>query len=102
MATITLVYRIDVGNQDPANFVGVVEAIDVDADLEPLNMTVLSDDTVQGAPGVIRTIVLQTNATSDAMFPTDANKIAATRGLLTNVFGIQVPAKVTADEPVVS
>lgn len=102
MATITLVYRVDVGSQNPALFVGRVEALDVDANFEMLSMTVLSDTTVQEAPGVKRTIVLQTNATSDAMFPTDANKIAATRGLLTNVFGIQVPSRVTAEEPVVA
>lgn len=102
MALITLVYRIDVGNQDPALFVGRVEALDVDPNFEMLSMTKISDDTVQEAPGVKRTIVLQTNATSDAMFPTDASKIAATRGMLTNVFGIRVPARVTAEEPVVS
>lgn len=102
MATVTLIYKIDVGNQNPANFVGRVESVDVDANLELLNMTKFSDDTVQGAPGVVRTIVLHTNATSDGMFPTDDNKIAATRGILTNVFAAQIPAKVTADEPVVS
>lgn len=102
MATITLVYRVEVGNQDPANFVGRVETIDVAPDLEKLNVSVSSDNTVQAGAEIVRTIALLTNATSDGMFPTDANKIAATRGLLTNVFRARVPAKVTADEPVVS
>lgn len=102
MATITLVYKIDVGNQDPANLLARLEAIDVDANFEMLQMTKTSDVSAIALPGLTRTIELQTNATSDQMFPTDALKRSATKGLLTNVFAIQMPAQVSADEPVVT
>lgn len=102
MATITLVYRIDVGNQSPAALFATVRDVDVDPNLEMLSMTKTSDLTIVAPPGLVRTIELTTNPTSDAMFPTDENKIAATRGMCTNVLAAQVPAIVTADEPVVS
>lgn len=102
MATITLVYNIDVGHQNPANLLTRVEAVDVDPDLEMLNMTKTGDVTVFGAPGLVRTVTLETNATSDAMFPTNDNKIAATRGICTNRLRQQIPAGVEAEEPVVT
>jgi hypothetical protein len=102
MATVTLVYRIRVGNQDPAALLARAEAVEVDPIFEPLSMAKVSDVTAVVAPGLTRTIELETDAESDAMFPTDENKIAATRGLCTGVLSMQLPALVTADEPVVS
>ncbi len=102
MATLTLVYRIRVGNQNPALLQTLIQNIDVDPIFEPLSMMKISDNTVIGTPGLVRTIQLQTDAESDAMFPTDDSKIAATRGLCTGALSMRVPAAVTADEPVVS
>lgn len=98
---VTLVYEVAVGLQDPTAEAARVGAIPVDQELEFLSMTKISDVAVAGAGKVTRTVVLQTNATSDAMFPTAAELRAATVGLLSGVLGLAAPGLVTAFPPTV-
>lgn len=99
---ITLAYDVAVGLQDPTVEVAKVAAIQVDQEFDFLNMTKTSDVTAAGAGKVTRTIILATNATSDAMFPTSDELKAATRGLLSGVLGLATPGLVTAADPVVN
>lgn len=100
--TITLAYEVSVGLQNPASMISRVAAIEVSQELEFLNMNKVTDDTVAGTGKVTRTIGLETTDEAEAMFPTDAELIAATRELLSGVINLQFPGKVTAAEPVVS
>ncbi len=102
MAQITLVYRISVGNQKPSDFQVRVESVPLTYELEILFMNKISDVTVVAAPGLIRTVVLETTAEADNQYPTDALKKDVTRNLWTNNLQQQIPAAVTADEPVVA
>lgn len=99
---ITLAYDVAVGLQDPTVEATRVAAIPVDQELVFLNMTKTFDGTVAGAGKVTRTIILATNSTSDAMFPTTSELKAATRGLLSGVLGLATPGRVTAADPVVN
>lgn len=100
---ITLAYEVSIGLQNPASMVARIAAIEVSQELEFLQMTKVSDNTVAGSPGsVTRTIDLETTTEAEEMFPTDAELIAATRELLSGVINLQFPGKVTAAEPVVS
>lgn len=102
MAHITLVYDIASGLQNPTSLAAIVAAIPISQELAFLHMSVFSDATVALTQSVRRTVVLETNADSDAMFPTDSEKIAATRNLLSGVLGLPTPARVTTSAPVVS
>lgn len=99
---ITLAYDVAVGLQDPTAEATRVAAIPVDQEFEFLHMTKTSDATTPGVGKVTRTIILQTDADSDAMFPTADELKAATRHLLSGVLGLATPGQVTAAEPVVN
>lgn len=86
-----------------ADFVSLVNGADIfQGELTFLSMSVNSDGTVAAGGDAIRTIVLDTDAESDAMFPTDAEKIAATKALYTSTLALKVPGVVSAEDPVVS
>lgn len=102
MAQITLVYRISVGNQAPAAYQAIVEGISLEDELEILFMNKISDETAVAAPGLIRTVVLETTQECDNQYPTDDLKKDVTRGLWTNILQQRIPAAVVADEPVVA
>jgi hypothetical protein len=99
---VTLTYDVATGLQDPALMAPKIAAIPVDQEFEFLHMTKTSDVTTQGAAKVTRSIILQTDAESDQMFPTTDDLKAATRHLLSGVLGLAAPGSVLAAEPVVN
>lgn len=99
---ITLSYDVAVGLQDPTAVAAKIGAIPVDQEFVFLNMTKTSDVTTPGAAKVTRSIILATNAVSDAMFPTTDELKAATRGLLSGILGLATPGLVTAADPIVN
>ncbi len=105
MATITLVYRMESNLLNQANAIAAMRDANLfEGELDLLSMSVDSDSTaiVAGTTQVQRVIVLLTDATSDANFPTDADKIAATVNLYGGVLAAQIPASVQAGIPEVA
>ena len=102
MRTVQLNYIVETGLQSPALMAPKILAIPVDQEFEFLNLDKISDTVAAGAGSVTRQIVLQTNATSDAMFPTNAELAAATTSILSGVLALQAPGRVTAVAPLVS
>lgn len=102
MPQVVLQYIVGAGIQDPVVIKTKVENIPVDQELEFLNMTKASDVTVAGAGTAIRTVVLQTDAASDEMFPTADELKGATRKLLSGLLALGTPSQVTSSEPIVN
>lgn len=99
---VTLAYDVSVGLQDPAVEAPKILAIPVDQEFTFLHMTKTSDVVTPGVGKVTRSIILATNADSDAMFPTADELKAATRHLLSGVLGLATPGSVLAAEPIVN
>jgi hypothetical protein len=99
---VTLAYDVEIGLQDPTAEAVKVAVIPVDQEFVFLHMNKTSDVTVAATGKVTRTIVLETDADSDVMFPTAAELVAATRALLSGVLGLATPGRVTAATPVVT
>lgn len=102
MRTVQLNYIVETGLQNPVLMAPKVLAIPVDQEFEFLNLDKVSDVATAGAGSVTRTIVLQTNATSDEMFPSNTELAAATTALLSGILALQAPGRVTAVAPIVS
>lgn len=104
MAQITLAYDVEIPEtMSDAAFAALVNGADIFVgELTFLSMSVNSDITAVIGSNARRTIVLDTDAESDAMFPTDAEKIGATANLYTTALALKVPGVVDAIEPVVS
>jgi hypothetical protein len=111
MATVTLDYFIRFGLAKASSLLSRVEAIVLNTgELDLLGMSIVSDTTVVvstapecAEPAFLqRTVVLETNAQGDALFP-DADALQdATRQLWRSRLNLLVPGVVTADEPVVT
>lgn len=102
MATVTLSYTILVGLQSAANLLAKVQAIVLDTgETELLGMDVVSDDSVVEGCDIVRTVVLETNAQGDELFPTPDAIADATRQLWRSRLNLLLPGIVTAAEPVV-
>lgn len=103
MATITLDYRIErPDNISGAVLSGIVAAADLfRGELDLLNMSVLADLTFLTPDEVVREIILFVLPAGENLFPNDADKIAATNNLYRQALAQLVPAKVTADAPIV-
>jgi hypothetical protein len=99
---VTLAYDIAVGLQDPALVAPKIALIPVDQEFDFLHMTKTSDVVSTSVGKVTRTIILQTDAVSDQMFPTSDELKAATRHLLSGVLGLATPGSVVASEPTVN
>lgn len=104
MAQITLVYDIPLPpTMSVAAFLAKVGAADIDqGELAYLSMSINSDTTAQSGTNARRTVVLDTDATSDVLFPTVEAKQYATRNLYTGALSLKVPGDVTAFTPSVS
>jgi len=110
MATVTLAYAIRVGLARASALLARVQAIVLNTgELDLLGMDVVSDVTVvvvdpqcAEAPFLERTVVLQTNAQGDELFPNTDAIMDATRQLWRARLNLLVPAVVTAAEPVVT
>lgn len=109
MFTATLVYAIGTGFQLAANYVTLVQSIDLyeppppgQGLLEMLGMDLISDITAAaGANTITRTVVLRTNTQGDGLYA-DADAVKdATRNLFTAALSTRVPGQVSAAEPVV-
>lgn len=98
---VTLAYDVSVGLQDPVAAAVRIGAIPLSQEWEFLQLDQVSDTAVPGAGKVTRTIVLQTNPTSDAMFPTADELKAATRKLCSGVLSLAGIGQVTASDPTV-
>lgn len=109
MATITLVYRIDLPDDiSPAVLAGLISeppagriSLGTEGELDLLNMTKIADFVTILLTEVTRTIVLFVDPEGEVLFPNDADKIAATRNLYRQTIAQKAPAKVNADDPVV-
>lgn len=101
MATITLTYSVAFPPNLPKGTVrDRLAAIPINAgELDVLSMSVQSDSAAVGASTVDRTIVLETDATSDENFPTDEAKIYATQQLFTDVLAYNLPGFVFQNGP---
>jgi hypothetical protein len=103
VSTITLVYDVNVGVQSPAAMVALVAAIALPrGELDLIGASITGDVTAVNGALVRRTVTLTTNAQGNANFPTDAEKIAATRDLYRGQLEIGFPGQVTAAVPVVA
>jgi hypothetical protein len=110
MATVTLVYAIRLGLARASSLLARVSDIVLNTgELELLGMDVVSDTTAVvtdpdcAEPAFLqRTIVLETNAQGDALFPSADAIQDATRQLWRSRLNILVPGIVTAAEPVVT
>lgn len=111
MATVTLTYAIRLGLARASSLLARVSDIVLDTgETELLGMDVVSDTTVvvgtapecAESPFIERTVVLQTNAQGDALFPTADAIMDATRNLWRARLNLLVPGVVTAAEPVVT
>ncbi len=103
MATVTLSYRVSVGLQSAANLLAKVDAIVLNTgELDLLGMTIVSDESIVTDCFIERTVVLETNAQGDALFPTADALQDATRQLWRSRLNLLVPGIVAADEPVVT
>ena len=110
MATVTLAYAIRLGLAQASSLLARVQAIVLNTgELDLLGMVIVSDVTVIvvdpqcGEPPFLeRTVVLQTNAQGDSLFPTADAIMDATRQLWRARLNLLVPAVVTAAEPVVT
>lgn len=103
MATVTLSYTILVGLQNAANLLAKVSAIVLNTgELSLLGMDVVSDGSVVDGCDIVRTVVLETNAQGDALFPTPDAIADATRLLWRSRLNLLLPGIVTAAEPVVT
>lgn len=103
MATITLDYFVSsASNISDAKLRDKVEAVDLfSGELDLLNMSVFADLTALSPGGVLRSVVLLTDAVSDELFPNDADKIAATKNLYRQTLAYGIPSKVEAADPIV-
>lgn len=105
MASITLDYFTLPAYQIPtALLVTRMAAPALDqGELDLLGYTIDSDVTAYQLDGTIRRrVVLGTTADSDALFPTDAERIYSTKGLFRDVISQGMPGFVTQSDPVVS
>jgi hypothetical protein len=103
MAVVTLSYRIGVGLQSAAALAARVGAIVLNTgELALLGMSIMSDVTVVDGCDLVRTVVLETNAQGNELFPTPTSLRDATRQLWRSRLNLLVPGVVTVDEPVVS
>lgn len=111
MSTVTLTYVIRVGLARASALLARVQAIVLNTgELDLLGMTVVSDTTVVVStapecaepPFLERTVVLETTAQGDELFPTPDALMDATRQLWRARLNLLVPGIVTAAEPVVT
>jgi hypothetical protein len=111
MATVTLTYAIRLGLARASALLARVQAIVLDSgELSLIGASVVSDVTVvvTDAPAcsepafLQRTVVLETNAQGDALFPNADALADATRNLWRARLNLLVPGVVTAAEPVVT
>lgn len=104
MATVTLVYRVSAGLQNPVAFATLVGDVPLfDGELDLLGLDVVSDDTI-AIPAdrvAVRTIVLETNEQGDSLWRTEEQLKLATRQLYTTELQLRIPGTSTADEPIV-
>jgi len=106
MAQVKLVYIIDVGSQDPSNFLAKVSNVRYnDGTVEALGFDFVGDvTTVVTLPEgdrIRHEITLETNAQGDTMWPTAEEIKNATRNIFNQSYELGVPALVAAEEPVV-
>lgn len=110
MATVTLTYAIQIGLARASALLARVSAIVLDTgETDLLGMEIITDTTVvvvdpecDAPPTLQRTVVLETNAQGDALFPTADSLADATRNLWRARLDVLVPGLVTAAEPVVT
>lgn len=104
MATVTLEYDVLVGRQNLAAMVAKVNAVPLlqDGTLSMLGMTKISDVSAALGSVVRRTIALQVDSAGQSRFPTDAEKIYATKGLCKSELELKLAASVQALTPVVT
>lgn len=103
MKNIELVYLIDVGVQNPLAFGARVQAVKFDQGaLEKLGMDFVGFSFGVDAGKIEWTIRLKTNALGDSLWQDDDALKYATRNLFQDSYALQLPALVTAKEPVVS
>lgn len=104
MAQITLTYECEIGLQDPSAMAVKVAAVDLfsDGTLDLLGMSVNADTTSAAGLLVTREIVLDVLADGEDRFPTDADKIVATRNLFGARLNLEGLVRVTPAEPVVT
>lgn len=103
MKIVTLVYLIDVGVQNPLAFGSRVQAVKFDQGaLAMLGMDFIGFNFGVAAGKIEWTIRLKTNALGDTLWQDDAALKYATRNLFQDSYALQLPALVTAEEPVVS
>jgi hypothetical protein len=110
MVMVTLRYSVSLGLQAAANLLAKVQSVVLNTgELDLLGMTVSSDVSAvvtdpdcDPLPFIQRTVVLETNAQGDELFPTADALMDATRQLWRSRLNLLVPGIVTADEPVVT
>lgn len=104
MATVTLRYDVNVGRQDLGAMVARVQAVPLleDGTLDMLGMTKAIDVSAVNGSSVRRTITLTVDAAGQQRFPTDDDKIAATRGLCKSTLELKLGATVQEQTPVVT
>lgn len=105
---VVLVYDCEVGVQpNDASSAAFAKVRDLELDpegatAELLGLTLDTDVTALVASKIRRTLTYAVTATGNANFPSEDALKSATRGLFTSVLELNVPARVTAFEPVVS
>lgn len=102
----TLVYHLDVGLQNAADATLLARASDINfnqGSFDWLGVDVAGDATVTESEHVIkRTIMLETTPFGNSLWRSPTQLKYATRNLLSDIFALKMPARVTADEPVIS
>lgn len=102
MAQVRLVYLIDVGSQDPNNYIAKVSNVEFNnGTVEALGFSFVGAVTTVDAGRVRQEITLETDAQGDTMYPNPEDIIAVTRSIFKMSYELGVPALVTAEEPVV-
>lgn len=100
---IVLTYTIETGMQDPDVVAPRVAAIALNrGELDLIGASVVGDTTSVSADAVTRSIALAFTAAGEALFPTNAQKIAVTRGLWRGVLNLRVPGQVAESVEAVS
>ena len=108
MFTAVLVYNLNVGIQDTNSVRLRARAAAIDLNYQD-TFTYLGVDLVGDQTDVVdglikRTLTFQTNAFAELylLYQTPEQLANATRNLFQDIFALQMPALVTAEEPVVS
>jgi len=102
---VTLVYRLDVGSQNPNSTKLITRAENIDFNqgtLDYIGLDFVDSLTQTDAGKIKRTINLKTNDLGDSIWQNAEQLKYGTRNIFKQIFELRMPALVTAEEPVVS